>query len=228
MTTGSAGCCAPTRGGQRQLADLGFEVLRLTREPIQWPVATKPFLSKGGPAQKSAPDPRVAAMLATIQATNLYAMVARLSGAEPVLAGGKPQVIASRNTTSGLPLTNALETAFARFEALGLQPAYQSWANGGYNNRNLSATLPGGAHSNELVLITAHLDNRPYATTAPGRGRQRQRLRRRVDGGWGSLSIHLRTHDPFRAFYRRGAREARQFVLRFQGIAWPAKTSLPC
>lgn len=151
-----------------ELADLGFELLRLTREPIQWPVATKPFLSKGGSSQKSAPDPRVAAMIATIQATNLYAMVARLSGAEPVLAGGKPQVIATRNTASGLPLTNALETAFARFEALGLQPAYHPWRASPYTNCNLSATLPGGARSNELVLITAHLDNRPYATIAPG------------------------------------------------------------
>ncbi len=151
-----------------QLAELGFELQRLTREPIEWPVATKPLSSKGQSSQNAAPDPRVAAMIAAIQPTNLYAIVARLSGAQPVLAGGKPQLITTRHTTSGLPLTNALATAFARFEALGLQPAYHPWRASPYTNCNLSATLPGGARSNELILVTAHLDDMPSGATAPG------------------------------------------------------------
>ena len=151
-----------------QLAELGFALQRLTREPIDWPAATTPLSGNRQSSAKSAQDPLVAAMIATVQATNLHAMVARLSGVEPVLTGGKPQLIDSRYTTSGLPLTNALATAFARFEALGLQPAYHLWTYSTYTNRNLSATLPGGALSNELVLVTAHLDDMPPGALAPG------------------------------------------------------------
>jgi hypothetical protein len=151
-----------------QLGELGFELQRLTHEPIEWPVATTPLSGKGKSPQNAAPNLVVAAMIATIQPTNLYTMVARLSGAEPVLTGGKPELINTRHTTSGLPLSNALATAFARFEALGLQPAYHRWSNSSYTNRNLWATLPGAARSNELVLITAHLDDMPSGGTAPG------------------------------------------------------------
>ena len=155
-------------GQEEQLAELGFALQRLTREPIDWPAATIPLSGNRQSSAKSAQDPLVAAMIATVQATNLHAMVARLSGVEPVLTGGKPQLINSRHTTSGLPLTNALATVFARFEALGLQPAYHLWTYSSYTNRNLSATLPGGALSNELILVTAHLDDMPSAALAPG------------------------------------------------------------
>jgi hypothetical protein len=151
-----------------QLLELGFELQRLTQEPIDWPVPKDAFSRNRQASDTSDPDPLVAAMIATIQPTNLYCMVARLSGAQPVLAGGKPQLLTTRHTTSGLPLTNALATAFARFEALGLQPVYHLWTTTSYTNRNLSATLPGGARSNELVLITAHLDDMPSGPTGPG------------------------------------------------------------
>lgn len=152
-----------------QLAEAGLALQRLTREPIKWPVAAPPVFGKSRSSQKSAPDSRIAAMVATIQPTNLYTMVARLSGVQSVLAGGSPRLITSRHTKDGAaPLTNALATAFARFEALGLQPAYHRWTTSSYTNRNLWATLPGGALSNELILVTAHLDNMPTGATAPG------------------------------------------------------------
>lgn len=152
-----------------QLAEAGLGLQRLTREPIEWPVAMAPAFGKGRSSKKSAPDSRIAAMIATIQPTNLHAIVARLTGVQPVLAGGTPRHITSRHTKYGsVTLTNALETAFARFEALGLQPSYHRWATSSYTNRNLLATLPGGALSNEIILVTAHLDSMPAGTTAPG------------------------------------------------------------
>jgi hypothetical protein len=150
-----------------QLAEAGFALQRLSAEPLVWskPPARRP--KDGGPPT-AMPDPLVAAMVRTVDTTNLYSLLARLCGREPVLAGGGPQLISTRNTTSRQPLTNALEVCFNRLQALGLNPVYSAWTNGGYTNRNLVATLPGTTRSNELVLLTAHLDDMPTGTNAPG------------------------------------------------------------
>jgi len=49
-----------------------------------------------------------------------------------------------------------------------LEASYHNWSRSGYTNRNLIGTLPGTARSNELVLVTAHLDDMPGGARAPG------------------------------------------------------------
>ena len=51
-------------------------------------------------------------MIAAIQPTNLYAMVARLGGVEPVLTVGKPELITSR---AGFSLLVSFFDGFWRF-----------------------------------------------------------------------------------------------------------------
>jgi hypothetical protein len=153
------------------LAELGFALQRLSPEPIRW-AASQPPRGKDGepwsPRFSSPPDARVGALVAQVSSTNLYWLLRRLAGDEAVLAGGGPFVLSNRNTAGGQPLSKALQFAQERFQALGLNTEFHPWTMSGYSNRNLVATQPGGALSNELVLVVAHLDNMPTAARAPG------------------------------------------------------------
>lgn len=148
------------------LGEEGFAVQRIDSQPITWPSPLR--LGKDGGPTRTIPSPLVTAMMNSVQMTNLYSLVARLSGQEPVLAGDGPYLVRTRHSTSGIVLSNALEAAFHRVQALGLEPFYHFWSSGSYANRNLVANLPGTTRSNEWVLITAHLDDMPTGSTAPG------------------------------------------------------------
>ncbi|HEY5911209.1 MAG TPA: M28 family peptidase [Verrucomicrobiae bacterium] len=150
-----------------ELADAGLALQRLDSEPITWS-KRQPPRGESGSWPKLLADPLVTEMLGSIQTTNLYRLLARLTGSEPELASGAPCLITTRNTSSGAPLTNALDSAFQRLQALGLAPFYHRWTTSTRTNRNLVANLPGTTHSNELVLITAHLDDAPSGAVAPG------------------------------------------------------------
>ena len=145
------------------LAEMGFAIKRLTAEPLSWPGTVRS--PKDGDITW---DGRVAEMVNSVQPTNLLWLVRRISGEDPVLAAGEPVVITTRYTTSNAPLNRALNFACERFKALGLAPQFAPWTNGAYTGRNLAATLPGTTRSNELVLITAHLDDMPNGVRAPG------------------------------------------------------------
>jgi hypothetical protein len=154
-----------------ELAQMGFELRRLSPEPIVWSRTAQPALESWESrqlTQSSMPDPLVSAMIGSVETTNLYRLVSGLTGEETVEAGGEPCVITSRTTTSGLPLYRAHRRVFQRFQELGLDVRFAGWTNGGYTSSNVVATLPGGALSNELVLITAHMDNLPYGDRAYG------------------------------------------------------------
>jgi hypothetical protein len=148
------------------LSELGFAVQRMDSEPITWPQA--PRLGRDGGTNRTSPLPLVADMMGSVQTTNLYSLLACLSGQESVLAGGGPYLVRTRHTSSGIVLTNGLEAAYNRLQALGLAPFFYLWSSGSYTNRNIVANLPGTLRSNEVVLVTAHLDDMPSGTTAPG------------------------------------------------------------
>jgi hypothetical protein len=157
-----------TPAESERLAALGFALQRLGPEPV----VLQPLGPAGGhphgPDPSPMPDPLVRAMIQRVEGTNLWWLMRRLTGEEPVVAGGEPQLITSRITGSGTPLQKATELAFERFTALGLHPAYHAWSASGNTNRNVIATLPGTTRSNELVLITAHLDDMPPGSRAAG------------------------------------------------------------
>jgi hypothetical protein len=165
-----------------ELSQLGFELQRLSPDPIVWSPPPQPpdgYQRTAQLKQSSMPDPLVSAMVGSVETTNLYRLVRRLSGEEPVVAGGEPRVITTRNTTTGQPVRNAVRMVFERFQELGLSTTFSNWSSSGYVNTNVIATLPGGSLSNELVLITAHLDDMPYGSLAPGAD----------DNGSGSVAV---------------------------------------
>ena len=160
-----------TREERESLAQLGFQLKPLPEQPVR-AFATDLHGKQVAPAAFAAVtyDERVAEMIGQVKTTNLNALVAQWSGAAPGIAGGDFCTISTRYTSVYSPLARATTVALEHLQALGLAATQHHWSVGGYSNRNIVATLPGGALSNEIVLVTAHIDSTsPSATTrAPG------------------------------------------------------------
>ncbi len=150
------------------LTELGFDLQRLPDTPLAWWAAPAPFVA---PAAITS-DPQVAEMIGRVQQSTVYSDTGGLSGEWPVTIGGSPYTIATRYTASGTPITQATQYVYERLQALGLDVSYQSWSSSGYSGRNVIAAQGGLTHPDEIVLVTAHLDDTSSAlqrmTNAPG------------------------------------------------------------
>lgn len=114
------------------------------------------------------PQTVVAAMIGQVQSSQVYSYNAQLSGEVPVLIGGVPYTITTRNTGSGVPIQQATQFVFEHLQQLGLAVSYHNWTNCGRSNRNVVGVLTGTLTPNEIVVITAHLDDMPSTGRAPG------------------------------------------------------------
>ncbi len=152
------------------VAEAGFLVYRLPGEPIVWPVEApvRTLASVQEYDFEFRPDSRVELMMAGVQQADLVNLVRQLSGDDPMIPGGNAFAVTNRNTKSTVCIGKATDFAREEFEKLGLNVWYQSWTNGGYTNRNVIAVQPGGARSNEVVYVVAHIDDMPSAGRAPG------------------------------------------------------------
>ena len=160
-----------TPGRAEELAGMGYAIQRLSQEPIVWRRAQP--AGEGMPEQRKdlegfSPNPLLGQMVSRVQPSDLLARLRRVSGEELVVAGGDPYAITTRHTGSGLPVQKATQFAYEQLQALGLDTRYHNWSRSGYTNRNVISTQPGTARSNEVVLITAHLDDMPGGERAPG------------------------------------------------------------
>ena len=113
-------------------------------------------------------DPSVAAMINRVTQSTVYNYDAQLSGEVSVLIGGTPYTITTRNTRSGTPILKATQFAYEFMQAQGLAVSYHAWSACGTSGRNVIGTLPGLSKPNEIVLITAHIDDMPSTGIAPG------------------------------------------------------------
>jgi hypothetical protein len=163
-----------TAAEAEDLAGLGCLVQRLSSEPLRWSLPHGRSPKDGepwSPQFSSPPDARVAAALEQVSSTNLYWLLRRFTGEEPLLATNGPRLIQYRQTPSK-PQIWALQFVAERFSALGRDTQYQTWwlnlVNPLWSGFNIVATQRGGALSNEVVLITAHLDDLSQDGYAPG------------------------------------------------------------
>jgi len=115
-----------------------------------------------------APDPFVEEMIAQVQPGAVYAYAGSLSGEWPAFVEDAPYTITSRATISGLPIQKATQYIYEHLQALGLSPAFHDWSLKGYNGRNVVGTITGTTRPDEIVLLTAHLDDVPAFGKAPG------------------------------------------------------------
>ncbi len=118
------------------------------------------------------PVPLVAEIISQVQQGTVYTYTGGLSGQWPVIIGGSPYTIGTRYTGSGTPIAKATQYAYEHLQALGLNVSYQSWSSSGFSGRNVIAAQGGLTHPDEIVLITAHLDDissgQQRMTNAPG------------------------------------------------------------
>ncbi|MBN1660199.1 MAG: M28 family peptidase [Anaerolineae bacterium] len=116
-----------------------------------------------------APDPRVQAMIDEINAATLSQTVGDLSGEWPAQVAGEPYTITTRYTYSGTPVEKATRYIGERLAGLGLDVEYHTWQAG--RPPNVIGELPGESDSDEILMITGHLDSITYQTPmtlAPG------------------------------------------------------------
>ncbi len=115
-------------------------------------------------------DPSVAAIVAQVNKTTLYNYVSALSGQKAVTIGGTSYTLRTRNTNSGIPAQKATQYIYQYLLGLpGMDSvSYADWQVIGSASRNVVGVLTGATHPDEIVLLTAHLDDMPNGSTAPG------------------------------------------------------------
>jgi hypothetical protein len=113
-------------------------------------------------------NPLVTEMLAQVQTDELVALVGTLSGEWSALVENAQFTISSRHTNSGEPLQKATQYVYEYLQARGLSPIFHDWNYRNYSGRNVIGTVPGTTLPDEIVLLTAHLDDMPWSGPAPG------------------------------------------------------------
>jgi leucyl aminopeptidase len=148
------------RGRAGALADLGFGISRLRQSPLVLRPTRAEYVVRA--------DPRVEAMIAEVDEVTVWDYDGNLSGENPVTIGAADYTILTRHTASGKPLKKATRYVHQHLETLGLDTSYQGWSDSGLAGRNVVAEHAGAASPEEIVLVTAHLDDRPASGRAPG------------------------------------------------------------
>ncbi len=115
-------------------------------------------------------QPLVAGMISQVTQTAVYNYEAQFTGQTSVLVGGSPYTFTTRNTSSGTPIQKATQYVYERLQALGLNTTYHNWSSSycSLSNRNVIGERPGQVTPNEIVVISAHLDDMPSSGAAPG------------------------------------------------------------
>ncbi len=147
-----------------QLPELGVELKRLSQNPIS-------LADSGGQniSQIIFPNPTIANLLSQIAATTVYTYDGNLSGEWMVPIDGIPYDINTRNTGQTTPIQKATQYTYEHFQALGLAVSYHYYNHPSYGQRrNVVAQQSGVGDPSCIYLITAHLDDMPSGSVAPG------------------------------------------------------------
>jgi len=146
------------------LAESGVEVKWLGHTPMVLQAAPQPAAHTLAIDY----DAVINGLINQVTQTKVDTYVRNLSGANPVTIGGSSYTIATRHTASGTPIDKATQYVYEFMQSHGLTVSYHNWSASGYSGRNVVGELTGTTNPNEVVLITAHLDDMPSGSTAPG------------------------------------------------------------
>ncbi len=165
-----------------ELQDLGFQLSHLPTEPLKIDSTAGVFQKRSIPKiQALTPSDEVAEMVAAVRKAFVFRYNGMLSGEEEMRVGGADFLIGTRSTDSGAPIETATQFVYEHLLAQGLDASYHDWQNQGLSGRNVVGELRGTTQPEEIVLITAHLDSRPFTGAAPGAD----------DNGSGSTAVML-------------------------------------
>ena len=141
------------------LAEMGFDLGLFSIEPWVFPPQidqpTAPVISY---------DSRVADIIAAVTQAAAHTYDGNLSGETPVTIEGNPYTIVTRHTNSGTPIQKATQYVYEFMSQFSLDVSFHTWASG----RNVIGQKLGATNPDEIVLITAHLDDMPSGGIAPG------------------------------------------------------------
>ena len=173
-------------GAGRRYADEGRAWWRLGAgaevhvSPPAWPLDTPiRLLPRAGapPPAAVTPLPLVQEMMDQVNLPRLLTYANELSGQTPALINGQPYVITTRYTTSGTPVTQAVNYMIERLQRLGLTVSTHTW--NASRPPNVIAEKPGLSPGAGIYIICAHLDDMPSSGLAPGAD----------DNGSGSIAV---------------------------------------
>jgi hypothetical protein len=133
--------------------------------------AVPPEVVRPGPQLRATaltPDPRVALLMTQITTGTVVAYERGLTGAEAVIVSGEPYTIVTRYSYSGEPISQATRYVYEHFQDLDLDVSFHEYNWYGNHWRNVVAEQRGWYQPHEIYLITAHLDDMPPGSIAPG------------------------------------------------------------
>ncbi len=114
----------------------------------------------------------VAAMISDVTQAELEAVVNDLSGETTATIGGSPYTILTRASDSGEPIDMVEQYVFEQLDSYGLDSVtYQNYPGGGAVDpgSNVIGQINGTTKADEIVVIGAHIDDRPWGgDRAPG------------------------------------------------------------
>ncbi len=146
------------------LAQAGVELNLLQLHRLVVPVSPATSL----PADIE-PDPTIQEMIDRVLAGSVSMLDGGLSGEFPVIIGGSSYTIATRNTGQAEPTEKATQYTYEYFQSQGLPVSYHYYNHPYYGQRrNVVAEQTGLNQPERVFLITAHLDDMPSGTIAPG------------------------------------------------------------
>lgn len=116
-------------------------------------------------------NPQVAQMISGVTQSDVHSYTSQLTGKTPLTVGGQSFTMSTRNLEyyPGY-LTKATQYVYEFMQARGLQVSYQNWSSSAYgvSSRNVIGEIRGTTHPEQIVLITAHIDDMPNKNPAPG------------------------------------------------------------
>jgi PKD repeat protein len=115
------------------------------------------------------PDPTIQGMINQVSSATILDYDGGLSGEWAVTIGGEPYTILTRNTGQAIPTEKATQFTYEHFQSLGLPVSYHYYNHPYYGQRrNVVAEQPGLTQPERIFLVTAHVDDMPSGTLAPG------------------------------------------------------------
>lgn len=121
----------------------------------------------------------IAAIISQVTTPTLEYELAGLTGERPVTVAGSLYTITTRYTYHTEAISMATRYVYEQLAATGLNVTYHHYEYSGYQLRNVAAEKPGVVDSDEIYLITAHVDDLPGGPIAPGAD----------DNGSGSVAV---------------------------------------
>jgi PKD repeat protein len=162
----------------KSLLDEDIDVHQLEETPLVFKKASqRPFSS----AMAVDYNATINQMINLVTQAKVDTYINNLTGENPVNIGGSDYTIVSRHTSSGTPLEKATQYVYEFMQGEGLAVSYHNWSLSGYSGRNVIGEMTGTTQPNEIVLITAHLDNLPSGAVNYGAD----------DNGSGSVGVML-------------------------------------